>query len=1019
MLFNCHVVASRSFRAAVLGGLVLSGLGCGDSAKKLRPEASLIQALKADQIDRRTVDLEVSELLSLEVVQLGIDVSVALDDPAGHRLVTVDGLLGAVGTERLLWEAKEPGTYTIEITGSRQLPSSRYDFLLDEPRPASALDRSRVEAARAFFDAYASVAAGRLWEATPRFLQARELWAALDDEVWLAEIDHALGFLAEEGGDLRGAIEYFQRVLDSTAGAAIKVKSRHNVARLHLLLHELEPAWLVYLEALKGWEELEDKYSQAIALHDLGFICRRLGEIPEALSYYDQALELLDELDNRSHYARTLHNRARAQAERGRTEDALRDFRDVLAIREDLGEERGVAVTLTGIGQVFKNRGELDAAMEHFERALQLQESVVSDSYDRAVTLVGIGEIHFQRNRVAEAEDLFREALEIFGELDRLREQGYVLRMLGRVEEAANPQQAAELYGESLRISREVCDRDEEAASLLGLARAERLRDVPQLARQHAESALSIIEDLRRQAGPSIELRSAYFATKQNYYDFYIDLLMELDRLQPAGGYSEQALAASERARARSQLDSLVAAGSEPGVASDPLIGHKRELQRTIESKQFQLTEMLAHGAPSEATDAVKGELREHVAKLGKLREQIRRSRPLYAQLTDPRPLSADEIRRSILDGETLLLEYQLAESRSFLWSVTSEDVKSFELPSQESIEELAGTAAKLLSVSDQQQYRADLDWALSELSEILLRPVEDQLAGKSRILIVAEGALQYVPFAVLPSPTAAKSDSAPLISSHEIINLPSASVLHALREQFDRRPAPIRDVAVFADPVFDLDDGRSETYQPATRSEGEGPDQIPERLYFTGLEAEAIMQLAAGGENLQALRFDATKEALINPELSDYRYVHIATHGHLDSELPELSSLLFSRYDPEGRELDGRVRLHEIYQLELRAELVVLSACRTAHGRDVRGEGIVGWTQGFMYSGAKRVLVSLWNVEDEATAELMRHFYRFLLVERLSPAASLRRAQDAIRQMPQWRMPYHWAGFVLSGEFL
>jgi CHAT domain-containing protein len=350
---------------------------------------------------------------------------------------------------------------------------------------------------------------------------------------------------------------------------------------------------------------------------------------------------------------------------------------------------------------------------------------------------------------------------------------------------------------------------------------------------------------------------------------------------------------------------------------------------------------------------------------------------------------------------------------------VTSEDVKSFELPSQESIEELAGTAAKLLSVSDQQQYRADLDWALSELSEILLRPVEDQLAGKSRILIVAEGALQYVPFAVLPSPTAAKSDSAPLISSHEIINLPSASVLHALREQFDRRPAPIRDVAVFADPVFDLDDGRSETYQPATRSEGEGPDQIPERLYFTGLEAEAIMQLAAGGENLQALRFDATKEALINPELSDYRYVHIATHGHLDSELPELSSLLFSRYDPEGRELDGRVRLHEIYQLELRAELVVLSACRTAHGRDVRGEGIVGWTQGFMYSGAKRVLVSLWNVEDEATAELMRHFYRFLLVERLSPAASLRRAQDAIRQMPQWRMPYHWAGFVLSGEFL
>jgi len=176
---------------------------------------------------------------------------------------------------------------------------------------------------------------------------------------------------------------------------------------------------------------------------------------------------------------------------------------------------------------------------------------------------------------------------------------------------------------------------------------------------------------------------------------------------------------------------------------------------------------------------------------------------------------------------------------------------------------------------------------------------------------------------------------------------------------------------------------------------------------------------LAAGLQNLAALRFDAVKSRMMSEELRDYRYVHIATHGELDADYPELSSLVFSLYDADGEWQDGFMRTHEIYQLDLLAELVVLSACETGLGKEVRGEGLVGWTQGFLYSGAKQVVVSLWRVDDEATAELMRKFYELLLNQNMSPAAALRHAQEAVRQRPRWRAPYFWAAFILQGDFL
>ncbi len=189
-------------------------------------------------------------------------------------------------------------------------------------------------------------------------------------------------------------------------------------------------------------------------------------------------------------------------------------------------------------------------------------------------------------------------------------------------------------------------------------------------------------------------------------------------------------------------------------------------------------------------------------------------------------------------------------------------------------------------------------------------------------------------------------------------------------------------------------------------------------RLLFSRDEAEAILTVAPQSLGLKALDFQANRRLAMSDELSQYRVIHFATHGLLDSKHPELSGLVLSLVDEAGRPQDGFLRLHEIYNLRLNADLVVLSACQTGLGKEVRGEGLIGLTRGFMYAGAPRVIASLWQVDDAATAELMKRFYRVMIQEKLPPAAALRAAQIAMMKKKHWQSPYYWGAFVLQGEW-
>ena len=377
-----------------------------------------------------------------------------------------------------------------------------------------------------------------------------------------------------------------------------------------------------------------------------------------------------------------------------------------------------------------------------------------------------------------------------------------------------------------------------------------------------------------------------------------------------------------------------------------------------------------------------------------------------------------------------------LAEPASYAWVVSQQSIASYRLAARSTIEAAAqrfqaAIARPMGQPGASGHSQSETRSAAIGLGRLLLEPLKSIPAGK-RLLIVAPGSLQQVPFAALPG---ASVSSEPLVARHEIVHAPSASIVAAVRSLDDRRPAAARALAIFADPVFAADDPRVAASQRARLVGHEPSDATPTalaravrsveserdglaRLPFTRLEADAISALAPRDSVLKATDFSASLRQVTRPSLADYRILHFATHGLLDTRTPELSGLVFSLVDDQGRAQDGFLRLTDISRLRLNAELAVLSGCNTGRGRSVDGEGVIGLTRGFVIAGARRVVASLWQVDDLATAEFMKRFYGEMLERRQPPAAALAATQRQMAASDRWRDPYFWAGFVIQGDW-
>ncbi|HET9211404.1 MAG TPA: CHAT domain-containing protein [Thermoanaerobaculia bacterium] len=819
-------------------------------------------------------------------------------------------------------------------------------------------------------------------------------------------------------GELKAGLACYERVLPllrEVKAESLAAFALNNLGRVYDVLGEPDQALDRYREARERMRALGDRAGEARTLNYIGLLHQELGDSQEALADFGAAMDAFRALDNRRWLAFGLHNTGVVYQSLGEWARAAAAYEEALRLRREVGDKAEEAATLSNLGLVYGAQGRAREALESQQRALALRREA-GDRRGEGVVLTQAGRASLALGDTAAALADFDQAVELLRAAGSRAGEAEALRSRGEADlQIHQPMKALESLEEALRLARATGHRASEAQAEYGIAQAQRSLGHLAEAREHADAALEILETLRTRIG-SADLRTSFSALRHRVYELDLDLLMASHRAEPASGWDRAALEVAERARARTLVELLSEAGVDVRQGVDPaLLERRASLLRRLSAKTERALREHPKGADERA--ALEEESLAVLRDLDAVEAEIRERSPGFAALTRPQPLSAAGIQ-ALLDPDTLLLSYSLGEERSYLWAVSPDRIESFELPGRARVEALARKVHEELSrfgVEDRRREAEDT----AALGRLLLGPVASRLPGK-RLVVVPDGALEYVPFGALPSPEGPEEAPAPLIERHEIADLPSASALAVQRRLLERRPPAAKRIALIADPVFDLRDPRV-TARGTTRSavrSGEGDPPAFERLPASRQEAEAIAALAPAGESMLALDFDAALARVLGDRLSGFRVVHFATHGVIDAERPALSGLALSMVDQAGHPQEGFLHLHDVYNLKLDADLVVLSGCRTALGKEVRGEGLIGLTRGFQYAGAPRVLASLWRVEDQATAALMTRFYRALWIDKLPPAAALRQAQLGVRGQRRWRDPYFWAGFVLEGDW-
>jgi CHAT domain-containing protein/Tfp pilus assembly protein PilF len=835
------------------------------------------------------------------------------------------------------------------------------------------------------------------------------------------------------------------------------------------------------LEVLKN-----DRKAQAKVHLFMGYIAGGIGDMEKALSEITHALELYRETNNKVGEGLALNTLGLWHSSKN-PETAISLHKEAIKIFGPMGDEHSEAIVLNAIGQAYENLKDYALALNSYEEALRLFERIgaldgVSVStfkiatihqlnkhydqallyYDRCLKVSRAGGKHRQEaqalNEIAtiyakqrlsdQADDQYKKIIKFYETIGDLRGQSTALNAYGDfLLDIGQKQKALESYLRALPFSEKAGDESVRLATLYNLARIKLKVGSPEAALALIRDSLSSIEDLRLSVR-SPEFRALYLSGAQRHYELCIEILMQLHKLKPGDGHDIEALLTSERKRSRLLHDLVIESRDNvrEGAAKE-LLDHERLLRGKIGvHAQYRLDLSLSDNNSAEIADADR-QISELKAEYQDVEARIRQQNPRLSELEQSTPLDLSQIRNVLRDSDTMLLEYSLGEERSYLWAVTAGSFQTYELPARHVIEKTARECYEALTarqrIENGNDYQARIDLAdklafeiRSKLGDMLLGPLSGHLNNK-KLLVITEGALQYIPFEALLVPGestgVAGAAKTTLLETNEVVIEPSISTLIAIRGARNRPASTSKLVAVVADPVFTVSDDRVQSPAPGVAQaapEKGGSQSFPQtsniltrdgalqRLVHASEEADAISSVAPRGTTMVAKGFEASRETAMSSDVGQYQIIHFATHGFLDSEHPELSGIVLTRVDRNGGQTNGLVPLHDIYSLNLSAELTVLSACQTALGKEIKGEGLVGLAHGFMAAGSKSVVASLWKVDDRATSDLMADFYKAMLQQDMTPSAALRSAKLRMMREQGRSEPYYWAGFVLQGEY-
>ena len=805
-------------------------------------------------------------------------------------------------------------------------------------------------------------------------------------------------------GDFNKAIEILNKslVIAQNAGNFLNVEAIYNeLGRNYFSLGQMQRALDYHQMSLAGKRQYKDtRYNEAISLKNIGNTYANMGQSARALDYNRQAAEIFSSLGNKDATIRSL----------------------ILA------------------GDIYLSLSNYDKAKESFAEALKISEQ--SNFRRQSAEIYNyLGSVDKKLNSPESALNYFQKAVQIWQELKTQRLESVSLNFVADIAANTNQLQTAEQSSEkALEIARIVGDRKTESDALYNLARVRRSQNELRTALSLIEDSLKITESLRS-ALNNQENRTAYFSAVREKYDLYIGLLIELENQPGNEKHGAQAYAVSEKARARNLLDLLAESSTDVSTGINPeLKAREQYVQAKISSLQMQLIRAKSAEKPDTQLIArLEKEINRTDDERVQLESEIRRTNPRYAALKYPTTLDLAQTQK-MLDDKTVLFEYQTGATASVLFVVGKNDFQVVRLPNEQKLRESIDVLRRSIS----QPSRAGLANYLvagRELYQTLLAPAENALKMKSKIIISADGAINYLPFEVLlTEKTNAGFDKLPyLVRNYEISYTPSASVLATLDGAKNVSAAkPQKSFLAFAAPDY----GAKSTNQGQLASQntrsvfGENRTWDLTALPNAAIEADRIAKLFPAGQSTIFSGAEATEEQVkTNEFLSQYRYLHFAVHGLIDEEQPQFSSLVLtlpktvtenSATDPNSKskiqnpksEEDGLLQTPEIFNLRLQADLVTLSACETGLGKEMRGEGIVGLTRAFFYAGTQSVLVSLWKVNDASTADLMTQFYEQLRKNNgKNKAAALRQAQLQMISQNRYAHPYYWAPFILQGK--
>lgn len=816
---------------------------------------------------------------------------------------------------------------------------------------------------------------------------------------------------------------------------------KRGTAEAHILIGSYEMTQSNLAESSKSfetaltlWRELSDTDQQADVLINLGFIECRKGAWQDSLAFFTQAQHLVDEKAEPYKMGQIAAGLAEAFIESGLPEIGLDKSRESLEYYRLTNNPRAMIAMGWGIGKAQYLSRDYAEALTTLQTA-RTQAEAINESTLTALCDDFLGRTYYALNDMSLALSHFQAALDGYLRAKNQMEAARTRALMGQVYQRQQGfTKARRSYQDALTIFRKLSDRINESATLHALGKLELTEGHLDLAEEYLRSSIEATENIRR-ISTSNDLTAAFSAAVYDRYQTYIECLMQKHKAQPDQGFEVRAFEISEQARGRSLLELLRATGTNftPGVDST-LVAEEKSLRQSLRVKEDYRVALLGRDYQREELATLETELARLDNEYKQVVHLIQARYPAYREITNPEHYGSLQIQKQVIaDDQMVLLEYSLGPERSYVWAVTRDRVTSYELPSQAVIEEKANTLYRTLVAQPDSNNGDDLSLAAQELGQLVLEPIAAEL-NRRTVIIVADGALHYVPFQLLPK---SSTDSEPLVASSEVVNAPSASILAGLHQGGRERPRG-KLLAAFGAPVFESKDTLKGTDGNVNLAALQNPENrrwhqalrdiqlngdsfdpsVLKPLIFASRELANLREVTSGDEAFVAADFDATRDSLFSTDLTQYSILHFATHGLLDPRRPENSGLVLSTITRDGKPQNGFVSLQDIYQLRAPVDLVVLSACQTGLGKDVRGEGLIGLTRGFMYAGASSVVASLWKVDDEATAELMKRFYIHMLQDGMTPAAALRAAQNSIRQQPQWRSPYYWAAFTLQGEF-